>query len=529
MSKIVRIHPSEIQGSQPAETQDNNAGTGFIGYYKPNVPGLKAVTPSGKNPFKGRILPCYDLTMDTVDSAFKTGVASYRVEDWVDPTTGVQEFSEFMVSVPCYTYFGKSKNKFVSPSARYRWSRDLAAEDVADPVADVIKVLESSSNPAWQALIQRNGDAYPIIPAASPRTFVNMWGLKRGERSPYNAIVDVSGGAMYDLKDQLNYRATTDAPGRDPKWPQFLLGDVTDPETGIVVTVSLITSVPQRKKFNGFIFQQNGGNRHTLEGISVKSITTEVLAARQLLLSDESVFKILSYQELVDFILEDGAIPQEVIKTACSHMANVTGRDNSRATTVIAPPVQRVETLTSSEPFAFEDPFKASPVVSTPAPSAPPAPVAPTVVEASYFHVVAGSQTTISGKLSEIQEKLNQGYKLQVWNGATWLKDEALTTVGLVLPEAKVELPPPPPVAEPAVTAQYIPAPPQEQEPKKEAKVPETIEFEAPVAAESKSNVSAEDVEWYKEACIKLQKFQLPPEDMLRWVNLDAQIKASNK
>lgn len=523
MSKIVRIHPSEIQGSQTVETQNNNIVSNFVGYYKSNIPGLKAVTPSVKNPFKGRILPSFDLTMDTVDAAFKTGVAPYRVEDWVDANTGVQEFSEFMVSVPCYAYFGKTKNKFISPSARYRWSRDLAAEDVADPVADVIKILDASQNPNWQALIQRNGDEYPLIPAASPRTFVNMWGLRNGERSPYNAIVDVSGGAMYDLKDQLNYRATTDAPGRDPKWPQFLLGDVTDPETGLVVTVSLITSVPQRKKFNGFIFQQNGGARHTLEQVAVKSVSPEVLAARCLLLSDESVFKILSYQELVDFILEDGAVPQEAVKMACSHMANVTGRDNSRAT-VVVPPAQRVEVITApTAPFTFADEelFKAP---------APPAPPTPPVAEVSYFHVTEGNNTPVSGTISEIQKKISEGYKVQVYNGATWLKEEALVSIGLTLPAPKAEAAPPPPPTAPVVTAQYIPAPPQVEEqpvaePKKE---PDTIEFESVVSV-SAAELTAEDTEWYRDACVKLQKFQLPPQDMLRWMDLDAKIKALPK
>lgn len=536
MSKIVRIPPSEIYGSQTSEIQNSSTGPAFVGYYKPNVPGLKAVTPSGKYPFKGRILPCYDFSMDTVDTAFKTGVAPYRVNDWADPNTGVAEFSEFMVSLPCYSYFGKSKNKFLSPTARYRWSRDHTAEDVADPVADIIKLIEGSGNPAWQSLTQRQGEDYATLPAASPRTFFNMWGLKSGERTPYNAIVDVSGGAMYDLKDQLNFRATPESPGIDPNWPQFLLGDVTDPQTGLIAVVSLISSVPQRKNFNGFIFQQNGGNRHTLENIAVRDVSPEVLAGRCLLLSAESVFKILTYQELVDFILDDGAVPQEVIKAACSYMANVTGKDNSKPTYVVPPPAQRAAPVTLAADFSFDDvePFKGpAPVAphspATLAPSAPAAPpAAPPVEEPSFFHVTEGNNTPVEGTLSSIQEKINNGQKVQVYDGATWLKDASLLSLGLQIPaEApiKKDVPPPPPSSS-AVPAKYIPPPPPaEVGPPKPAEV---IEFQNETLAES-ANLTAEDIAWHQEACIKLQKFQLNPEDMPRWVDLDVKIKATSQ
>lgn len=487
--KIVRIPPSGVHETPSTEQHSGNTGVPFIGYYKPNIPGLKSVSPSSKTPFKGRILPCYDLTMDTVDAAFKTGVSSYRVEEWADPNTGVPEFSEFMVNLPCYTFFGKSSNKFLSPTARKRWSQDNAAEDIADPVADVISVIDGSTNAAWRALTQKQGEDYAIIPAATQRTFVNMWGLKIGERSAYNAIVDVTGGAMYDLRDQLNFGATPEAPGRDPRWPQFLLGDVTDPETGLIVTATLITSVPQRKKFNGFLFQTQEKFRHKLEGTEARSVSTEILAGRSLLLSDESVFKILTYQELVDFMLADGAVPQEVIKIACSHMANVTGRDNSRPVHVV-PPTQRIPAITAPAAVNFEaeEPFK-TPAPVTPTPpkvSSPPPPAPPEDDEdATYYYITGTDKTPASNTLVGIQDVIMQGAQVQVFYGDKWIKGDMLKTIGLKLPEPEAEVAPAP--VKVNVSAKYMPPPP-----------PPPDDADDVVANNSSSLFSDEDMAWYR-------------------------------
>lgn len=531
MSKIVRIRPPGDSLPQQQDYEARNASADFIGYYKNNLAGQKFITPSGKAPFKGRLLPCYDLSLDTVDEAFKTGVSPYRIDDWRDSATGTLAFSEFAVNMTCYTYLGRSQNRLISPSSRAQWSHENAAEDIADPFVDMINTVSNANNPVWQAIVTRKDDVTgPLLPAAVVRTFYNMWGMRLGERAPYNAVVDTSSGAFLDLRNQLNYEATPDAPGRDPNWSQYLLGDVTDPAHGLVTLVGLITIPAQRKKLNGFTFQLDGGDRNTLSGIAERAVGADVLAGRSLLLSEESVFKILSYQELVDFAIADGAFPLELIKQACGHMANVSGKDNSKAAFVSPPPAQRVPAITPTpaQDFVFDQPAVPAPPAPS-APVAPSVPVAPPVEEPKFYYITDANPTTpVFDTKSSIQLKLDAGLRVQVHSDGNWLSDYALATLGFtVRPTAATPLPPPPAAPAPSVgmvktvSADYIP-----------------VGVAAPIAAEHEpktiaadvavSSIPEDDMAWYKDTAAKFLNNTLSPDEIVRWVDLDTRIRAAN-
>jgi hypothetical protein len=108
----------------------------------------------------------------------------------------------------------------------------------------------------------------------------------------------------------------------DPNWPHYLYGDITDPQSGIMVETTSIPSNPQ--PFNGFVFTT--GSHKSLKGVRQYPVPPEALAGRYHLYGDSSAFKIMGAQEIVEFLVEDGAIPYNIIEEVCSNYAHIPAR-----------------------------------------------------------------------------------------------------------------------------------------------------------------------------------------------------------
>ena len=91
----------------------------------------------------------------------------------------------------------------------------------------------------------------------------------------------------------------------------YLFGDITDPLTGSILTVSLKSGngIP----FAGFNISADNRTLNGRRAIPQGLITPEILSKRAIL-NDTDYLDVWSYQQIVDFLVEDGVIPINVIR-----------------------------------------------------------------------------------------------------------------------------------------------------------------------------------------------------------------------
>lgn len=490
-----------------ADTESSKTTTpmNYLSYVKP---GVKLITPSTKTQFKGRILPDFDWDLGSHDKAFATSWRPYRIEGSVD-RTGNPILSPFAMTVKAYNYFGATNARFISPAARYYLADDpdtVSKEDMADPAEDIIEVIENSDNPEWRALIERHNSEYSVISKASYRVFLNMYGYKPDENKLHNVVLDVSHAALYDLRDQLNVPSKAND-GRDPDWSQYLLGDVTHPQKGLVTQARLI-QVPGKYKFCGFHFQcQDGdGARDTLENIKEYPVGSDVLKNRYMLWGDNSVFMFYTYQQLVDYFIEDGSIPLELIKQACAHKANI-GTPTSIKETAVAIP----ESNASKEPPVEKE----------------------QATKKEKFYFCDGSSDPVLLSREEVQTKLNlaKAPAINVYGEKTWYEKEHIAKLGFDYN----------PNQEDKITKQVAPPPPRSSFSADTDDIPSTFIPSLDISDEDVSQVkevdnslfehsefiatgevSEEDRKWFVDATNRME--ELSGEEMVRWANIDSSI-----
>lgn len=309
---------SQIQRQIKSEKENSYWG----GYYKTGVYG---VTPTQKKSYSGRILPAFNYTMSQADSEFNTSFAPYRNVDNVDAETNQPVLNAFFAVVAGYTFFGNKNVSFLSPST-LRFTQSISkGPELIDPVQDIRNFAKKHEDPAIRALTERpenKKDAKIVIPYPQRRYVFNFFGTGGIDRNPRNYAIDVSQKAFEDLAGKMSEWRPAHEQTIDPNWPNYLYGDITDPATGIVVETTSIPSTPQ--PFNGFVFTT--GSHKTLKGVRQYPVPTEALSNRYHFYGDNSVFKVMGAQEIVEFLVEDGAIPYHLIEEVCSHYAHVPAR-----------------------------------------------------------------------------------------------------------------------------------------------------------------------------------------------------------
>lgn len=351
------------------ETEGN---TYWGGFFQSNVTNI---TPSGKKLFRGRILPGYDWSMSPADTSFKKSWAPYRVVGNVDPDTEQPTFSAFFAKVQCYTWFGPRRLKFLSPETRKHILSD--STDYADPVKDIRSYIYKSQDPKLMAMLKRpqdgNRESRAIVPHATTRCLFNMWGNEISERDYKNIIVDVSYTAVEDLLQKLSEWRPPHERILDTNWENYLFGDITDPQTGVLCDVVPIPADPQ--PFNGFKLAE--GSHKTLKGVQQLSVTEDVLENRYNLWS-EDVLKIYSYQEILDQLIEDCDIPYDIIQRACGNKGDVSKKTTKQRSNNILNKLDSPSEYTP--PTTTFAPKPPSPV------SAPPPPNPPSTLEMFWVY-----------------------------------------------------------------------------------------------------------------------------------------------
>jgi len=285
---------------------------------------------TGKKQFHCRILPAFDLNMSPEDSAFATSVVPYRdiYSGRLNEKSGTPEFTSWFAVAKGYKFFGRIQTNFLSPLT-LKALGSVSVAETADPVQDCRQYCRNSGDPALKALAEKPADQGKVAKAVVPReSDLALYNIYYPEQNEWKSAIGVTSlTAHEDLEDKLSWQTPrTQAEVIDANFPDYLFGDITNPQTGLLASVSQF-KVGQMGVI-GFNFSTKA---YTTEGSRLMPVTEKELAARRMLMSDQTL-KILGYQDIVDLIVDDGTIPYEIIQHACSHMANIPAAGPRNAT-----------------------------------------------------------------------------------------------------------------------------------------------------------------------------------------------------
>jgi len=422
--------------------KNENSGSYWGGYFKPGVFGS---TPSQKKSFSGRILPMFDYSLSPADLDFQKSFFPYRDVNKVDLETNQPKFTAWFGVANAYSWFGNKAVSFLSPTT-LRFTHGISSgPDVLDPIMEIRKFAKKHEDPAIRALTERvenKKDAKVIIPYPQLRYFFNFYGTAGADRNVKNYVLDVSKKAFEDLCDKLSEWRPSHEKVLDADWSQYLFGDITNPSNGIVVDTVPIPSNPQ--PFNGFVFTT--GSHKSLKGVRQMPVPEEALIKRVQFYGDSSAFKILPAQDIVNFLVEDGAIPYELVNEVCSDFCNVPPQPK-RNTFVSEGHIEEAE-----EDLPFVPDIPTAPAksyvsqyqeVSSP-PAAPPSPPP----HSKLFWVSEPGMPTLKMPETEIAEKIKTN-QLSVSEASVCLVGESewktLKAAGFSSASDNESAPPPPP------------------------------------------------------------------------------------
>jgi hypothetical protein len=471
--------------------------------------GVNYVIHKDGDSLKGRILPARSPDLSVNDTAWKTSVFPYRdksiIDDQNKDNMGLPVFSRWFVLLKVYRFFGKAGSGFLSPlSLSTLGVEGISADDLADPVLDIIRACKSSGNEAVKALVTPVEDAkrkFKTAPLMGPKTMaaMNFFYMDTFQGKETVGILMSTGMALERLFKTLGQPTVYGKTPRDPLWPEMLFGDVTHPKTGLLATFRKLHT-DTGSEFTGITFSARD---NVLDGHTVLPVPDHAIASRYNLLSSD-VLRIDTYQEIVNRVVADGLVPLEVIKTACGHAANI-GASRSMG---VPREHEEQPAASSGDTRSFSAP-EASPQSSgvsgaegfLPKEEKPAAPA----FELFLHHNKQTTKVTIA----EVQELVNQGLGAQL---KVMTRDK---TSGWVLPEVLGIFPPAPePEPEPEADDDELPMGPTDD-------LPEAPEDDIPEApAEDLPPAPAEEMHPAQAAVSSPNAAKLTPAEAARRAEL---------
>lgn len=497
----------------PEEETAPQSKVDFIGYFRNHID--VSLTPGEKKPFKGKILPSFDWSVSVVDTEFKKSYIPYRDD--------LGSYAGFFLIAWVHSFFGNSQNRFISPLT---WS-NLAyipgddEPDKADPVNDMQDFVFKDETKRYAHLLARKRDgSAPPLTRASERVFFNAYGRRGTESDPKLTIIDMSASSRKNLlNNKLAALRPADVKVWDKNYPEYLFGDVTDPRGGAVVrsVAEITTSGTNTYKYTALAFNENNVLDNT-EGMRSYACM-ELLEKRHNLWSADMEVNpliILSYQQLVDFIIADGFMPIELVKEACSYHADIGANPRGPIPPRNVPKAAPYPDDVGEDPrevhkrrleedmaiAAKEQEIKEQARKAKAREDA--ARAAATADEKKYFATCKGLFDVVEKPESEIQKLLNEGYVVKLYVNDKWISNHQLDTLGFKLPkppepkreEAPKRPPPPPPDDDDDLTDTYVapmvapkPAPPPP---------PPPPEDDTPENKEVLTDLDADDLELLK-------------------------------
>ena len=352
---------------------------------------IPVVFPGQKRIVVGRILPAFDPQIITESPTGRADWIPYRV--CADASTAQPDqlderrqpkYTAFSTPMRGYRMFGPNKRDIVSPVTRSAYGVPPGDLSTLDPIAHirqhVFNLSKQGGNGHLKAAYLDGGETTSaIIPKYRDWALFNMWG-KGDYNDPnidINFVCAIPLQGLEILLDSLSYPSTNGF-SRDVNFPNYLYGDVTNPTTGLWTAAKQVQRPGAATTPFTFVFSKVPA---TLDAIMETPVTDAIMRARYDIFQEDA-YHINTYQELVDMLVDDAHIPNEWIKAACSHAANVGDGPNAVNTHTAysypppaAAPVALPTSYQTAAPVALPTAYKAPvalPVVQPAAPMAPP-------------------------------------------------------------------------------------------------------------------------------------------------------------
>jgi hypothetical protein len=302
-----------------------------------------------------------------------------------------------------YTFLGESNTHFMSPRNRKKFvtNRDYTDMDLADAFDDIrffVKNSKALTEQQRKGLLDKTkqGDRYfdAPVPQGTFRhvLFSEYWSVQNA--TPRVELMAITASAYKHLIDQMRWLVDDRNPSIGSTCKQYLLGDALSDPAGALVWFPIKREVGDFGLANVMAYTSREQNT---VGFERRAVSRESLRQR-FLLTEESNWNIPSYQDMVDFAVNElPNIPIEIIKQACGSRADVGDRGTSYANAVQPRFDPTAQTQESSRYAAAGSPPMGN--------SAPVPAVLPTVPAAdpSYLVGIPGSvpvMTPLSGLVS---------------------------------------------------------------------------------------------------------------------------------
>lgn len=322
--------------------------------------GVKSYVARASQPTPVRLLPAFDHTIKKTSKDFKTSVAPYRdrsgPEDYYTKSPG---FSSFYYAVAGFTWYGNNKLSFLSPLTGGSTNRSGIC-----PATDIYKLCYKNEDSTLHNLTQSQGKSDPAV-VSRIRQFgllnCHMTNPKTNEEE--NNVLIITSSCLNQLKKRLSLRAGREDPIISEDFKEFLYGDVTCPKTGSTAFIreTHIEDNPVLK-FAGLFFSNKDGY---LEGREENPVDDSILANRYDISDTEEVTNIRTYDEVLQMLVSDGAIPYNVIVRACERYAENGIPDAPKGVTTVTPVLPKDSDLEEEVPMETN-------TIKTPEPSPEP-------------------------------------------------------------------------------------------------------------------------------------------------------------
>lgn len=285
--------------------------------------------PSAAKPVQGRILPGFDWLVSQSDPAFLTGWDAYRssgAQQSLDPKTSLPAFTRWHLEIEVFDGMGADNRDIIIANSSRSFmlhSEQATPADKQDAIADVYYLVKKKAkdDKSYEAYITSDSKRdRPVVARPSTKVLFNVMGVKDG-KWVVGAQQMTFTGLKY-VKGLLDLFPNPMEPRRDNNW-QFLYGDVTHPDTGLLYTTLQIHE-DRQLPFNALQFSNM---QNTATDVKVVPAGQNELAQR-INFWDPSIYNWMTYQEQVDYMINETQTPIEFIAEACSCRANVTARSN---------------------------------------------------------------------------------------------------------------------------------------------------------------------------------------------------------
>ena len=305
--------------------------------------GVDSYVIRASQPIELRLLPAFDTNLKSGSDEFLESTVPYRdrslPEDYYTKSPG---FSSFYYPVAGYTFYGNNKLSWLCPLTGGSTNRQGIC-----PAADVYKYCFKNEDAALHALtVSKSKTDRAMVVRTRVFGLLNCYMKDPRTNEAGNKILIITQASLNQLKKRLSTRAGREDPIITEDFKEFLFGDITDMKTGSIAMIreTHIEDNPSLK-FAGVFFSEKDGY---LDGRKAdvldpkKKEVKEILRGRYNIADDESITNIRSYDEILEMIVSDGAIPYNIIERACSRYAENGIPSAPKGVVAVTPVIQEV-------------------------------------------------------------------------------------------------------------------------------------------------------------------------------------------